>query len=118
IGNLSEAVGAHRLGTAHRMRGPGGELDGPFLPVDLAANAASLGADVLRATGPESLREALVTAREAGRTTVVHVETVPGPAPETTAWWDVPVAEVSRDPVTRAARERYEDARRDQRPYL
>ncbi|MFF0312379.1 3D-(3,5/4)-trihydroxycyclohexane-1,2-dione acylhydrolase (decyclizing) [Streptosporangium sp. NPDC004379] len=118
IGNLSEAVGAHRLGTAHRMRGPAGELDGPYLPVDLAANAASLGADVLRATDRESLREALLTARAAGRTTVVYVETVPGPAPETTAWWDVPIAEVSRDPVTRAARERYEDARRDRRPYL
>ncbi|GAA3424184.1 3D-(3,5/4)-trihydroxycyclohexane-1,2-dione acylhydrolase (decyclizing) [Streptosporangium nondiastaticum] len=118
IGNLSEAVGAHRLGTAHRTRGPAGELDGPYLPVDLAANAASLGADVLRATDRESLREALVKAREADRTTVVYVETVPGPAPDTTAWWDVPVAEVSRDPVTKAARERYEDAKRDQRPYL
>ncbi|MFF0306726.1 hypothetical protein ACFYSC_04820 [Streptosporangium sp. NPDC004379] len=49
---------------------------------------------------------------------VRFLATVPGPAPETTAWWDVPVAEVSRDPVTRAARERYEDARRDRRPYL
>ncbi|GIH77320.1 3D-(3,5/4)-trihydroxycyclohexane-1,2-dione acylhydrolase (decyclizing) [Planobispora longispora] len=118
IGGLSESVGARRLGTAYRMRGATGELDGAFVPVDLAANAASLGADVLRADGPESLRVALTKARESARTTVVYVETVPGPAPATTAWWDVPVAEVSEDDGVRRARAAYEAAKRDQRPYL
>ncbi|WP_214412753.1 3D-(3,5/4)-trihydroxycyclohexane-1,2-dione acylhydrolase (decyclizing) [Sphaerisporangium fuscum] len=115
IGNLSESVGARRLGTAYRMRTSGGRLDGEYLPVDLAANAASLGADVLRATDRASLRGALVKAREATTTTVVHVETVPGPSPDTTAWWDVPIAETSMTPELR---ERYEEAKRDQRPYL
>ncbi|GII77769.1 3D-(3,5/4)-trihydroxycyclohexane-1,2-dione acylhydrolase (decyclizing) [Sphaerisporangium rufum] len=115
IGGLSESVGARRLGTAYRARIPGGGLDGDRLPVDLAANAASLGADVLRAADPDSLRAALAKAREATRTTVVHVETVPGAAPETTAWWDVPVAEIAADP---GPRERYEQAKRAQRPYL
>ncbi|WP_184616124.1 3D-(3,5/4)-trihydroxycyclohexane-1,2-dione acylhydrolase (decyclizing) [Sphaerisporangium krabiense] len=115
IGGLSESVGARRLGTSYRMRSSGGRLDGPHLPVDLAANAASLGADVLRATDPASFRDALLKAREARTTTVVHVETVPGPAPETTAWWDVPVAEVAADPGPRAG---YEEAKRAQRPYL
>ncbi|WP_248961609.1 3D-(3,5/4)-trihydroxycyclohexane-1,2-dione acylhydrolase (decyclizing) [Sphaerisporangium perillae] len=115
IGGLSESVGARRLGTAYRMRSPGGGLDGGYLPVDLAANAASLGADVLRAAGPESLRVALVKAREATGTTVVHVETVPGPSPETSAWWDVPIAEVSGTPELR---EKYEEAKAAQRPYL
>ncbi|GAA4223013.1 3D-(3,5/4)-trihydroxycyclohexane-1,2-dione acylhydrolase (decyclizing) [Streptosporangium album] len=118
IGGLSESVGARRLGTAYRMRGPSGELDGALLPVDLAANAASLGADVLRADGPESLRVALTKARESARTTVVHVETVPGPGPDTTAWWDVPVAEVSDLPEARQARLGYEQAKRAQHPYL
>ncbi|MEU4534977.1 3D-(3,5/4)-trihydroxycyclohexane-1,2-dione acylhydrolase (decyclizing) [Streptosporangium sp. NPDC023825] len=118
IGGLSEAVGAGRLGTAYRMRGAGGALDGALLPVDLAANAASLGADVIRADGPESLRVALTKAREAVGTTVVYVETVPGPAPQTTAWWDVPVAEVSGLPEARRARAAYEQAKRDQRTYL
>ncbi|WP_031172859.1 3D-(3,5/4)-trihydroxycyclohexane-1,2-dione acylhydrolase (decyclizing) [Streptosporangium roseum] len=118
IGNLSESVGAQRLGTSYRMRGPSGELDGAFLPVDLAANAASLGADVLTANDPGTLRTALAKAMASTRTTVVHVETVPGPSPETTAWWDVPVAEVSSLPEVRTVRRHYEDHKRDQRPYL
>lgn len=114
IGNLSESVGARRLGTAYRMRGASGELDGPPLPVDLAANAASLGADVLRATSRESLTSALVKARESARTTVVYVETVPGgDAPGSEAWWDVPVAQQPGD-----IHDHYLQAKRDQRPYL
>ncbi|MEV4294577.1 3D-(3,5/4)-trihydroxycyclohexane-1,2-dione acylhydrolase (decyclizing) [Microbispora rosea] len=118
IGALSEAVGALRLGTAYRTRGPDGRLDGERLPVDLAANAASLGADVLTAADPQTLRAALAKAVASSRTTVVHVETVPGPAPAAEAWWDVPVAEVSGLAEARAARERYDEAKRDQRPYL
>ncbi|WP_030506157.1 3D-(3,5/4)-trihydroxycyclohexane-1,2-dione acylhydrolase (decyclizing) [Microbispora rosea] len=118
IGALSEAVGALRLGTAYRRRGPGGRLDGERLPVDLAANAASLGAGVLTAADPRTLRAALAKAVASPRTTVVHVETVPGPAPAAEAWWDVPVAEVSGLTEARAARERYDEAKRDQRPYL
>lgn len=49
---------------------------------------------------------------------MVYVETVPGPGPQTTAWWDVPVAEVSGLPEVRRARAAYEQAKRDQRPYL
>ncbi|WP_030914917.1 3D-(3,5/4)-trihydroxycyclohexane-1,2-dione acylhydrolase (decyclizing) [Streptosporangium amethystogenes] len=118
IGDLSESVGALRLGTAYRMRGSEGELDGERLPVDLAANAASLGADVLRAGDPEALRAALAKAVASERTTVVYVETVPGGGPGAQAWWDVPIAEVSELAQTRAAREHYDEAKRDQRPYL
>ncbi|MGW4472295.1 3D-(3,5/4)-trihydroxycyclohexane-1,2-dione acylhydrolase (decyclizing) [Nonomuraea sp. NPDC004354] len=114
IGNLSESVGARRLGTAYRMRGPSGQLDGAYLPVDLAANAASLGADVLRADDRESLRSALAKAREAARTTVVYVETLPGAsAPPSGAWWDVPVAEEPGEIY-----DRYREAKRTQHPYL
>ena len=49
IGALSETVGVPRFGTSYRYRGDSGRLDGDILPVDLAANAASLGAQVLRA---------------------------------------------------------------------
>ncbi|MEW9529125.1 3D-(3,5/4)-trihydroxycyclohexane-1,2-dione acylhydrolase (decyclizing) [Microbispora sp. NPDC049125] len=114
IGGLSEAVGAGRLGTEYRMRGASGELDGGRLPVDLAANAASLGADVLKASDRESLRAALTKAVEASRTTVVYVETVPDAGPESGAWWDVPVAQVGASEI----HERYEEAKRAQEPYL
>jgi len=114
IGNLSESVGAGRLGTAYRMRGGSGELDGPPIPVDLAANAASLGADVLRPGSRESLRSALVKARESTRTTVVYVRTEPGgEVPGSEAWWDVPVAQQDGE-----IHDRYVEAKRGQRPYL
>ena len=49
IGSLSESLGSQRFGTRYRYRDPSsGRLDGDVLPVDLAANAASLGADVIR----------------------------------------------------------------------
>jgi len=120
IGALSESVGSQRFGTRYRYRDPGsGQLDGGVLPVDLAANAESLGADVLRAGTVEEFRAALHKARESSRTTVVHVETDPlVSAPDSGAWWDVAVAEVSTVDTTRAARERYEAAKLTQRPYL
>lgn len=118
IGGLSESVGAQRFGTGHRARTPTG-LDGATLPVDLAANAASLGADVIRAAAVGDLRDALAAARKSARTTLVHVETDPlAAAPGSAAWWDVPVAEVSALDSTREARARYEQDRRIRRYHL
>ena len=72
IGSLSESVGVERFGTRYRYR-EHGRLDGDVLPVDLAANAASLGADVARATSLDELRRALAWARSASRTSVLVV---------------------------------------------
>jgi 3D-(3,5/4)-trihydroxycyclohexane-1,2-dione acylhydrolase (decyclizing) len=119
IGRLSESVGSQRFGTAYRYRGRGGRLDGDVLPVDLAANAQSLGAHVLRARTVDELRAGLAGAKAADRTTVVHVEVDPLPgAPDSDAWWDVPVAEVSTLDSTRQARADYEKAKQNQRGYL
>ncbi|NEE40433.1 3D-(3,5/4)-trihydroxycyclohexane-1,2-dione acylhydrolase (decyclizing), partial [Streptomyces sp. SID7982] len=65
IGGLSASVGAERFGTAYRHRDPDGGFTGPPLPVDLAANAASLGLRVLRAATVDDLRKALSEARDA-----------------------------------------------------
>ncbi|HLV55655.1 MAG TPA: 3D-(3,5/4)-trihydroxycyclohexane-1,2-dione acylhydrolase (decyclizing) [Actinotalea caeni] len=120
IGSLSESHGSERFGTAYRTRNPEtGLLDGGPDPVDLAANAASLGADVLTPGGLDELRSALRKARENDRTTVVVVETdLTGPNPPGTAWWDVPVSEVSTLPATQRARADYERDRTNQRYYL
>ena len=118
IGALSESVGAQRFGTRYRYR-TGSGLDGDVLPVDLAANAASLGAQVLTARTLAELREALAKARAASVTTVVHVETDPlRPSPDGEAWWDVPVAEVSGLDTVREARARYDKDKQAQRHYL
>jgi 3D-(3,5/4)-trihydroxycyclohexane-1,2-dione acylhydrolase (decyclizing) len=120
IGALSESLGSQRFGTRYRARNPRtGALDGDLLPVDLAANAASLGADVRRATTIEELEAALREARASDRCTVIEVQTDPlVAAPSSEAWWDVPVAEVAGLDSTRAARKTYEENKRSQRIHL
>ena len=76
IGSLSEASGNGRFGTRFRYREADG-TDGEVLPVDLAANAASLGAKVLTPRTVGELADALKEAREADGPVVVHVETDP-----------------------------------------
>ncbi|KPC64978.1 3D-(3,5/4)-trihydroxycyclohexane-1,2-dione acylhydrolase (decyclizing) [Streptomyces chattanoogensis] len=112
IGGLSEQTGGERFGTAYRFRAKDGTYTGAPLPVDLAANAASLGMHVIRAATVAELRAALAEARGANRPTCVYVETetadtVPG-APEAQAWWDVPVAETATRPAAVAARAEYD----------
>ncbi|WP_159774417.1 3D-(3,5/4)-trihydroxycyclohexane-1,2-dione acylhydrolase (decyclizing) [Streptomyces sp. HM190] len=109
IGGLSESVGAERFGTAYRHRVADGTFTGAPLPVDLAANAASLGMDVIRAKTVRELRDALAAARASDRPTCVYVETDPTPtAPPAEAWWDVPVAQTAARPAAVEARAAYD----------
>ncbi|MFF9077648.1 3D-(3,5/4)-trihydroxycyclohexane-1,2-dione acylhydrolase (decyclizing) [Streptomyces sp. NPDC014872] len=122
IGGLSETVGAERFGTAYRHRATDGTFTGPPLPVDLAANAGSLGMRVLRARTVRDLREALAEARASDVPTCVYVETetadtVSGPPPAQ-AWWDVPVAETATRPSAVKARETYDRNAADRRHHL
>ncbi|MFJ5173167.1 3D-(3,5/4)-trihydroxycyclohexane-1,2-dione acylhydrolase (decyclizing) [Streptomyces griseoviridis] len=110
IGGLSESVGGERFGTAYRYRAADGTFSGDPLPVDLAANAGSLGMDVLRATTVRELRDALAAARASDRPTCVYVETdtATATAPPAEAWWDVPVAATASREAAVRAREEYE----------
>ena len=132
IGSLSRSIGSAGYGTHYRYAANGSPpLDAPdgatlaepssseVLPLDLAANAESLGARVIRATTIDELRAALQDAHGAAGPVVIYVEAdryagVPG----YDSWWDVPVAEVSDEEPVRAARADYEQARRAQRLYL
>jgi 3D-(3,5/4)-trihydroxycyclohexane-1,2-dione acylhydrolase (decyclizing) len=120
IGALSQSLGSQRFGTSYRYRDPAtGDLTGDKLPVDLAANAESLGATVLRCHTIDDLTTALKQARAAERLTVVHIETDPlAPVPSSESWWDVPVAEVAALDSTVAARTAYDAAKRGQRSHL
>lgn len=119
IGSLSQALGSQRFGTNYRFRDGTGRLAGDVLPVDLAANAASLGVDVLRARTADEFATALKTAKAAEHTTVIHVETDPEiPAPDSNSWWDVPVAETSTLDSTRVARAVYDGWKQIQRPLI
>ena len=120
IGGLSDAVGAQEFGTEYRMRDEQtGQLDGENVPTDLATNAESLGAYVLRPEGREGLMKAIEEARTVDRTTVIAVEVdrevrVPGYE----SWWDVPVAEVSTVEEVQKAREEFEVMVKNERYFL
>jgi 3D-(3,5/4)-trihydroxycyclohexane-1,2-dione acylhydrolase (decyclizing) len=120
IGALSESVGSQRFGTDYRYRDADtGQLDGARLPVDLAANAASLGAEVIRVRTIAELREAILTSRASTRTTAIHIETDPlAPVPSPESWWDVPVAQVAALDSTQQARKTYEEHKATQRPLI
>ncbi len=121
IGALSEEVGTQRFGTSYRSRDPeSGRLDGAVLPVDLAANAESLGVQVFRAGSVDELRSVLAKAKQhEGGPVMVHVETDPlVPAPSSESWWEVPVAAVADIDSTRAARRVYEEHKAAQRLHL
>ncbi|MFJ9084659.1 3D-(3,5/4)-trihydroxycyclohexane-1,2-dione acylhydrolase (decyclizing) [Streptomyces sp. NPDC102384] len=122
IGGLSASVGAEGFATQYRFAGEQGAYAGAPLPVDLAANAASLGMTVHRAKTVCDLREALAVARDATRPTCVYVETetadtVSGPPPAQ-AWWDVPVAETAERSAAVKAREEYDRRAAGRRRHL
>lgn len=123
IGSLSESLGSQRFGTRYRMRGADGHrLDGDFLPVDLAANARSLGCHVIEVHTADGLAVAIDEARarpQDGGPVVIHVETDPFVhAPDSDSWWDVPVSEVSDLDSTTTARREYLRHKAGQRPLL
>jgi 3D-(3,5/4)-trihydroxycyclohexane-1,2-dione acylhydrolase (decyclizing) len=125
IGGLSRSLGTDGFGTQFRGQRDGSRgLDGerepaPFLPTDLAANAQSLGAHVIRARGVAELREALAAAKKMDRTVVIHIEVDRyASVPSYESWWDVPVAEVSEPASVREAHKAYEKAKPKQRRYL
>jgi len=123
IGNLSRSLGLDGFGTLYRYHDGAAGVDSAdpedHLPVDLAANAESLGAKTFRASTLAELREALEAARAEAGPVVITVEVdrfvdVPGYE----SWWDVAVAEVSEVSSVRAARERYESARENERDFV
>jgi 3D-(3,5/4)-trihydroxycyclohexane-1,2-dione acylhydrolase (decyclizing) len=117
IGALSRSLGSGGFGTQARYADAGPRRGEP-LGVDLAANAESLGARVVRARSAEDVRRALDEALAGTETTVVAVTTDPTVGVPSYAWWDVPVAEVSTMPEVRAARAAADEARTRQRVHL
>ncbi|NDD30576.1 MAG: 3D-(3,5/4)-trihydroxycyclohexane-1,2-dione acylhydrolase (decyclizing) [Proteobacteria bacterium] len=120
IGGLSQAVGSEGFGTRYRRRNPEtGQLDGEVLPVDYAANARSLGVNVIEARTHDEVVAALSAAKAAAETTVIVVPVdrearVGGYE----SWWDVPIAEVSTMPSVQQARAAYAQALDRERHFI
>jgi 3D-(3,5/4)-trihydroxycyclohexane-1,2-dione acylhydrolase (decyclizing) len=122
IGALSRSLGQEGFGTRY-VYPSGGRLVGDeegaevrTLPVDLAANARSLGAHVIECASYGDFAAALRAARDVEQTTVIYVQNdrLHG-VPDYESWWDVPVAEVSELPAVSAARRAWETMRAHER---
>jgi 3D-(3,5/4)-trihydroxycyclohexane-1,2-dione acylhydrolase (decyclizing) len=119
IGALSESLGSQRFGTRYRARSASGRLDGDFLPVDLAANAASFGLEVIKVQTKVELADAVKVAKAGTDPVVIYVETDPFvDAPSSESWWDVPVSATSTLESTQKAREVYDQHKATQRLFL
>jgi len=107
------------FGNEFRSRNPrSNRLDGNFVEIDFAANAASFGARTWSVRTARELETALAEARAETRPCAIVVETDRyrrGASSE--VWWDVAPAEVSHDEVTTQARDEYELGREQQRYY-
>lgn len=120
IGGLSKSVGSDGFGTKYRYRTDSSHLDGETLPIDLAANCASLGAHVIKASSRDDLADALKEAQGIDNRPVCIVievdrsQRVDGYE----SWWDVAVAEVSDNPAVEKARAEYEEAKAKEQYYL
>jgi 3D-(3,5/4)-trihydroxycyclohexane-1,2-dione acylhydrolase (decyclizing) len=125
IGSLSRSLGQDGFGTRYTyprngvLPGDEGESDVQTLPVDLAANARSLGAHVIECKTYPDFVAALEQARTTDRTSVICIqndryESVPGYE----SWWDVPIAEVSTMPQVQSARKEWEAMREQERLFL
>ncbi len=125
IGALSRSVGGGGFGTRYTFRDDEGKLgtdaapEANYLPVDLAANARSLGAKVIEATDIAQFKTALVAAKKETQTTVVHIVTdrYQGVGGSET-WWDVPIPEVSEVKDVQQAYAEYKEAKKLERYYL
>jgi len=118
IGGLSRSLGTDGFGTLYRYRQNGSlgvdsdSSPAPVLPIDLAANAESLGAKVIRCGTIDELRSGLEAAKGEDSTVVlaIEVDRYEG-VPAYESWWDVPVAEVSEVEAVMAARQAYSRAK-------
>jgi 3D-(3,5/4)-trihydroxycyclohexane-1,2-dione acylhydrolase (decyclizing) len=120
IAALSETRGSQGFACRFNYRGDDGQFDDDHrVGIDLAANAASYGADVLTASTAEELQKALVDAAGIENTVVIYIKVdAKGRFGGSGAWWDVPVPEVSEVESTQTARTEYEAEVANQRLYL
>lgn len=125
IGALSRSLGQDGFGTRfvfpqdNQLAGDAAKDTVRQLPIDFAANARSLGAEVIECQSSEDYAEAIEAAKKTERTTVIYIrndryESLPGYE----GWWDVPVAEVSEMPSVQEARKKWQEMRAKERFFL
>ena len=113
IRQLQMARAGHPFGNEFMERNPETKrLEGDYVKIDFAQNAASMGARTWHVTNADELNRALREARSETRPCVIVAETEKHRyVPSSGVWWDVAASEVSNDPVTQKLRAQYEEGR-------
>lgn len=97
INNLELEHGMDSFGTEFRFRNDKtGKLDGGFVPVDFAMNAASYGCKTYTVRTAEELEAAIIDARRQTVSTLIDIKVLPKTMiHKYLSWWRVGVAQVS-----------------------
>ena len=108
INNLQIGNGMDSFATEFRFRNPQTDkLDGGFVPVDFAMNAAAYGCKTYKVTTEEELHAALADAKKQNVSTLIDIKVLPKTMIHGYgSWWHVGVAEVSEKEKIRKAHER------------
>ncbi|HLJ34651.1 MAG TPA: 3D-(3,5/4)-trihydroxycyclohexane-1,2-dione acylhydrolase (decyclizing) [Ktedonobacteraceae bacterium] len=125
IGSLSRSLGQNGFGTRYAypsnevLPGDGAGVQVRTLPVDLAANARSLGAHVIECQTYTDFVVALKAVPTIDHTSVIYIrnDRYVG-VPDYESWWDVPVAEVSEMPQVQKAYADWAEKRKQERYFL
>lgn len=107
INNLQIGHGMGSFGTEFRFRNEKtGKLDGGFVPVDFAMNAASYGCKTYKVTTAEELKAALEDAKKQTVSTLIDIKVLPKTMIHGYGdWWRVGQPQVSKSETVRKAYE-------------
>jgi 3D-(3,5/4)-trihydroxycyclohexane-1,2-dione acylhydrolase (decyclizing) len=125
IGGLSRSLGQEGFGTRYVypqngiLPGDKAGAEVQTLPVDLAANARSLGAHVIECKSYDDFVAALAAVKTTDRSSVIYIQNDRYKGVDNyESWWDVPVAEVSEMESVEAARREWTGMRAKERYFL
>jgi 3D-(3,5/4)-trihydroxycyclohexane-1,2-dione acylhydrolase (decyclizing) len=118
IHGLQRSSGSPSFGNELRYRNKKtGQLDGKYIDIDFTAHANSMGAQAVFAHSEEEFKAALEFARTTKGVKVIEVEVDPEKRVGGYAfggWWDVPIAETSKQAGVQKALASYRKAKKKQ----
>ena len=119
INNLEIGHGMDSYGTEFRFRNKEtNKLDGAFVPVDFAMNAASYGCKTYKVTTEAELYAALEDAKKQTVSTLIDVKVLPKTMVHGYgAWWNVGLASVAEKDTVNEAYEELRQRRSEARHY-
>ena len=119
INNLSLSLGSEGFGNQYRKRDVNsGDYNGDKIHIDYCEHAKSMGIDAINVQTKNELENALIVSRKNTKSTLIEVLVdVNVRVPGYEAWWDVPVAEVSKSEKVNRVREEYDEQIKKERDF-